>query len=88
MNTKEWEELDAAVLTQDQEDAREDRPRFAATIGLNENLAAAGLPLVRITTEDRLRGAIIEAVSELEQGRVGMAYETLTQALQIRPEPS
>jgi hypothetical protein len=46
-------------------------------------LAAAGLPGVKITTEDRLRGAITTAILEVESGRFIAAHQTLQEALHL-----
>lgn len=46
-------------------------------------MAAAGLPLVEITTEDRLRGAVISAIEQLERGLIKAAYDTLVEASRL-----
>ena len=51
------------------------------------NLAAyldARLNLVTITVEDRLRGAVVEALSQLEQGYPTAAHQVLRDALKIK----
>ena len=45
--------------------------------------ALAGLSTVTITTEDRLRGAVIEAIKQLEDGQVAVAYLTLLEAARL-----
>lgn len=42
------------------------------------------LQLVTITTEDRLRGAVVEAMGLLEQGHQTAAWQVLNDALKIR----
>jgi len=41
------------------------------------------LNLIRVTTEDRLRGAAVEALSLLEQGSPTAAHQVLQDALKI-----
>lgn len=43
----------------------------------------AGIPLVRITVEDRMRGAIIEAMIEIERGRPLKAWCLLDDVLKL-----
>jgi hypothetical protein len=50
---------------------------------IGREMANIGLPLVTITTEDRLRGAIVESLSLLECGHQTAAYQVLTDALKI-----
>ena len=46
-------------------------------------LAEIGESLVTITVEDRLRGAVVEALSQLEQGHPTAAHQVLQDALKI-----
>ena len=39
---------------------------------------------IKVTTEDRLRGAIVAALSELERGWPTSAHQTLSDALKIK----
>lgn len=50
---------------------------------VNALMAAAGMPMVRITCEDRLKGSIIQAMSEIEQGLHVSAFKTLQEALKL-----
>jgi len=43
----------------------------------------SAISLVTITTEDRLRGAVVEALSQLEQGHPTAAHQVLQDALKI-----
>ena len=65
-----------------------DRQGLATAIGMNEALVIAGLSPVTITTGDRLRGAIVEAIGQIEDMRAQDACLTLKSALKIRPEPT
>lgn len=62
--------------------------REANAIEQGRTLAAAEIPLVTITVENRLRGAIIEAISQIEAGQGGRGYVILKDALKIAPGPS
>jgi hypothetical protein len=52
---------------------------------INSGSEPAEVPvLVEITTEDRLRGAIVESLHWLDVGAPGRAYSTLLEALRIK----
>lgn len=44
-------------------------------------MESAGLPSLHITREDRLRGAIVSAMSDIERGHTCAALTTLNEAL-------
>lgn len=50
---------------------------------INALMIQAGLNPVKITCEDRLRGAILSAMSEIEAGRSVLAFTTLQEALNL-----
>lgn len=56
---------------------RSDDEQFKALV------VAAGLPNVKITTEDRLRGAIVTALMEMEAGRPDLTHSTLKEAVKL-----
>ena len=58
--------------------------RRAVKWALEQVANQSGLPLVTITTEDRLRGAVCEALSLLEQGHPTAAHQILTDSLKIK----
>ena len=47
----------------------------------HENVIECMRNMLQVTTEDRLRGAIVSAIGELEIGHQTAAYQTLTDAL-------
>ena len=49
----------------------------------NKDIDAILSSLVEVTTEDRLRGAIVESLSLLEQGHPTAAHQVLQDALKI-----
>ena len=51
---------------------------------LSDQLSQAHQMFVTITTEDRLRGAVVESLSLLEQGHPTAAYQVLQDALKIK----
>lgn len=50
---------------------------------ISEVFAAAGLPLLKITTQDRLRGAIVTAMAQIQIHRSDLALTTLNEALKL-----
>ncbi len=50
---------------------------------INEVMCAAGLPLVTITVEDRLKGGILSAIAEIEAGHTHLALVDLRNCLKL-----
>jgi hypothetical protein len=50
---------------------------------VNKVMSSAGLPLVKITVQDRQRGAMIEAQRQLYRGDTRGAWVTLQEALKL-----
>jgi len=50
---------------------------------INREFTKAGLPLVEVTPVDRLKGAIIAAIGELELGHRSSAQQILEDSLKI-----
>lgn len=50
---------------------------------INELMRTAGLPSLHITREDRLRGAIVSAMADIERGHTCAALTTLNEALKM-----
>lgn len=72
LNELTWDQLIPRELCADKSDAAE----------LAELAELSGL--IEVTTEDRLRGAIVEALHWLDMHAEGRAYAALLEALKIR----
>jgi len=50
---------------------------------INQVLVSAGLPLVHISIEDRMRGGILSAIAEIEAGHTHLALADLRNCLKL-----
>lgn len=62
---------------------RVERIARAHEAGVEAVMASIGLPLVKITVEDRLRGAIVRAMTALGAGQNLVAYQELERAMEL-----
>lgn len=58
-----------------------DKARAEHEARVSELMTKAGLPPVTITTEDRLRGAILSAITEIELGHANQAWRILRESI-------
>ena len=68
-NSQNWGEVERL--------AREHEARVSAA------MTAAGLPPLVITVQDRMRGAILSAIADIESGCLNRAVKTLEGAIRL-----
>ena len=70
-NPQDWSEVERRAKAHEHE------------ASINQVLSNAGLNLIHITAEDRMRGGIISAIQEIESGHKHLAISTLKNCLKL-----